>query len=118
MLPGPFPYFPRVGTVFGIAGPGRSQGNGAFRAPDCLVADRRLKRRSAPSPSTNACLRARGLSGRSLAGRDAVAVPGPSPPALGVLPALAHRAPAAVAALGGVEEEPAAVIAGALLETR
>ncbi len=42
------------------------------------------------------------------------------PPArgLGLLAALAHRAPAPVAALGGVEEEPAAALAGALLEAR
>ena len=40
------------------------------------------------------------------------------PPAggLGLLPALAHRAPPPVASLGGVEEEPAAVVARALPE--
>src|SRR6185312_7977925 len=37
---------------------------------------------------------------------------------LGLLAALAHLAPAPVAALGRVEEEPAAAIAGALLETK
>src|SRR5947209_4493020 len=37
---------------------------------------------------------------------------------LGVLAALIHRAPAPVAALGGVEKEPAAALAGAFLEPR